>query len=207
MPGIFSINSGEITSIIPRAYRLTVFGGDFSTTIGAYGVRGEFAARKPDGDYKACTYIPNPDLQYIAGLDREFGNFSIIFQDLGKYVYNFSTLNKPLIPEETADYKIALWNRMLASQLKKTTHSVSVRPAWTLLHETLSCEILGMYNVTTEELYLKPKLTYDIADDLSLTFGGMLYSGPDETLFGMLDTSMSSIFTEIKISNTAGLLL
>jgi len=200
LPGVHSEKEGEVVNLIPKAYRMHVVGADFSTTVGSFGLRGEFAYRKPYKDYKKYINVPNPDLQYIIGVDKEFGSFSLILQYLGKYVFDFSFLTKPETPDEIPFYKTALWNRMLGCQLEEMTHSVSCRPAWALMYETLDFEVLGMYNFTTEELFLKPKLTYDIADDLSFTIGGMLYSGPDETLFGMLDSRLSSVFTEIKVS-------
>ena len=200
LPGIYSRMQNQIAQFVPKAYKFHVVGADFSTTIGSFGMRGEFAYRKPHKDYKQSVYIPNPELQYIIGIDKEYGDFSLILQYVGRYVHDFSELAKQQAGENFLHYRVALLNRMVSSQIEEITHAVSFRPVWKLMYETLDIEILGLYNVTTEELFLKPKCSYDIADALTFTIGGMLYSGPDETLFGMVDSRLSALFTELKVS-------
>jgi hypothetical protein len=68
------------------------------------------------------------------------------------------------------------------------------------MYETLNLELSGLYNFTTGEFFIKPKVTYDIADALTFTLGGELYTGPDETLYGTIDESLSAIFIELKTS-------
>ena len=67
-------------TMMPHAYRMHVSGADFSTMLlGKVGLRGEFAYRRPYDDWKESVYIPNPDLQYTVGFDREIiTNFSVI---------------------------------------------------------------------------------------------------------------------------------
>jgi len=57
-----------------------------------------------------------------------------------------------------------------------------------------------MVNLTSEEFLLRPKLTYDITDGIAFVLGGELYCGPDTTLFGTIDSYLSALFTELKIS-------
>jgi len=185
---------------LPKAYKMRYFGADFSTTLGATGLRGEFAYRKSHQDFVQNVYIPNPDLQYIIGGDREFGDLSIIFQYVGKYVFDYTELTTPQNILEISQYELAQKNRMLSSQLKKVSHSVSLRPAWKLNHETLHVEILGLFNLSTEEIFIKPKVTYNLADALTLSMGGEIYNGPDETLFGTIEETLSSFFVELKSS-------
>ncbi len=202
-PGISISVAGSSNMIVaPKAYRLRVIGADFSTTIaGKLGLRGEFAYRKPDSDYIDNIHIPYPDLQYTLGLDREFpGNFSVILQYIGRYVLDFERASAPTSPAETAFYRIAEKNRMIASQLDEVSHSVSFRPAWNLLYETLIVEALGLYNVTTEELFLRPKMTYHLADALTMSGGIDYYRGPDGTLYDIIDSHLSSVFFELKAS-------
>ncbi|MCK5527219.1 MAG: hypothetical protein KAJ05_08725, partial [Candidatus Latescibacteria bacterium] len=85
----------DAQGIRPRSYRMHVVGADFSTTIGSYGFRGEFAYRTPHEDYEQHIHIPNPDLQTILGADREFGDFSVILQYIGRSVLDFAELSEP----------------------------------------------------------------------------------------------------------------
>lgn len=199
-PRIFA--DAVLLDIYLKSYRMHVFGADFSTTVaGSFGLRGEVAYRKPHGDYNANIHIPNPDLQFVVGFDKEFsGNFSVILQYIGRYVCDFTDLVKPPYPFDIAKYELEYKNRMIASQQYELSHSVSFRAEKRLLHETLKIEVLGLVNMTSEEFLLRPKLTYDIADGITFAFGGELYSGPDSTLFGTVDSHLSAFFTELKIS-------
>ena len=201
-PGIDAItpNAGTL-KLIPKAYKIHTFGGDFSTTLGSVlGIRGEFAYRKPLEDHEEHIYIPNPDLQYVIGGDKEFGDLSLLIQYVGRYVFDYKDLSQPQNPADRPTYEIALKNRMFSSQLYEISHSISLRPALKLMYETLDLEVLGLYNFTTKELFIRPKVSYDIADDLTVTAGGDLYTGPDDTLFGTIDSHLSAIFLELKIS-------
>ena len=194
-PGI----NATIFGFFPQAYRLNVLGADFSTTVGPLGLRGEFAFRSPH-DYEQHFFVPNPDYQYVVGLDREFGDFSFIFQYVGRYVDDYTDLSEPQNFFEKMSYELAQKNRMISQQLYETTHSVSFRPAYKLLYETLIVELLGLYNFTTEELYARPKISYFIADALKFSVGADIYTGPEETLFGAVEESLSALFLELRAS-------
>ncbi|MCD6335802.1 MAG: hypothetical protein J7M27_10810 [Candidatus Latescibacteria bacterium] len=190
----------DASGIRLRAYKMHVAGADFSTTLGSYGFRGEFAYRTPHEDYEKHSYIPNPDLQIILGADRAFGDFSVILQYIGRTVLDFAELSEPQTPEERLKYERTRKNRMFSSQSDEISHAVSFRPAWKLLYETLDLEVAGLVNFTTEEFLVKPKVSYDIADALRLTAGGEFYSGPDGTLYDTMDETLSTFFVELKTS-------
>lgn len=222
-PGIAAVpNSSpedKKLSVFPKAYRMHVLGGDFSTTVAGFGLRGEVAYKKPHGNYKNNLHIPYPELHYVIGLDKEFfsGDFNIILQYIGRYVFDYTELKKPRkpgIPSENPEYKpafkkyelalkkyeFALKNRMISSQQYELSHSVSCRVEWKLLHEKLKTELVSMVNMTSEEFFLKPEMAYDIADALTFTLGGEFYSGPKNTLFNAIDSNLNAVFTELKLS-------
>ena len=68
------------------------------------------------------------------------------------------------------------------------------------MHETLNLELLGQYNFTTDEILLRPKVSYDIADALIATVGWERYTGPEGTLYGKVDSQFTSLFAELKSS-------
>jgi len=187
--------------VYQKSYRSHVLGADFQTTMGnSFGIRGELAYKKSYGDYQTTAHIPNPDLQYIVGIDKEFtGNFSLILQYIGRYVFDFKELNTPADPTQIPAYEIEKINRMISSQLNQISHSFSVRAEQKLLYETMSVEFLGLFYLTTNEFFIKPMLKYEISDAIDLAFGGSFYSGPNDTLFGTIDTLLSAVFTELKI--------
>ena len=188
------------TRLFQSSYRIYVIGADFSTTIGSFGLRGEFAYKRPTGKYRDRIYVPKPEMQYILGVDREKGNFSILAQYIGKYVHDFEPLSPPKTPEDIIRNGVIFYNRLSSSQVEEMTHSISMRPKLELLNETLELEILGVYNATTEEIYLKPLATFDVVDDLKLILGGEFYWGPEKTLYGMMEDQQSAVFIEIKKS-------
>lgn len=199
-PGIGTVIADGM-NIVPTAYRIHVLGADFSTTIGSFlGLRGEFAYREPHEDYEKNIHIPNPDIQYVIGGDREIGDISLIIQYLGRYVLDFSDITEPTTQLEAMAHKIARYNRLYSYQQDEISHSISFRGAWKLLHETLDLELSGLYNITTEELLLRSKVSYDIADALTLTAGLERYSGASDTLFGMLDNHLNALYIELKTS-------
>ncbi len=201
MPGLSAFTENNNLNIYPSAYRVQMVGADFSTTIGAFGLRGEFAYRKPDKKENTWQSIPHRQVEYILGLDRECGNFSLIVQYIGKHVFEYKDL--PQIRQsrpEFIKYKIALWNRMLSGQLKEWSNAISFRPALKCFHETLELELLGLINFSTEEIFIKPKISYDFADDLRVTAGAQIYHGLEDTLFGMLDEYRSAGFVELRAS-------
>lgn len=196
------LTSSPSLHIFLKSYRMHVFGADFQTTVPAsFALRGEIAYRKAHGDYEAEAHIPHPDLHYVLGIDKEFsGNFSLILQYIGRYVLDFADLNQPMNPIERQRYELELKNRLISSQQYGLSHSLFCRAEQRLLHETLKIELLGLLNITSEEFLLRPKLTYDLADAFTFILGGEFFSGPEDTLFGTIDSALNSLFIELKAS-------
>jgi len=194
-------SQNTLVEVFLKTYRMQVFGGDFSTTVGSYGLRGEVAYRCPLDEYKTNFYVINPDVYYVVGIDREFsGGLSFILQYLGRYVIDFEELEVPSNPALLPLYNLAYKNTILASQQFQWSHSLSLRLAASLLHETLSLDLLGLVNLTSQEYMLRTKLDYSITDAFSLIFGGELYRGPEDTLFHLVEKNLSSVFGELRLS-------
>jgi hypothetical protein len=207
LPGITAdfpeiLTNEVVLNVFHKSYRMHILGGDFSTVVAAsFGLRGELAFRIPHKDYKEHLHVPNPDLQYVVGIDKELvENFSVILQYIGRYVFDFSELEEPSTPFERLRYVIALKNRLITFQQYDLSHSFSCRAAWDLLNETMTIEAFGMVNFTSNEVLFRPKMSYDIADALTFTLGVELYSGPDDTLFELIDSTLNAVFMELKAS-------
>ncbi len=193
-------------SVAFASYRHQVVGGDFSTSVGSFGVRGEVALHWPFG-YTDAEYKPLPDLQYVLGVDRElFGQLSIIAQYSGRTVFDWdhdplatTFADRPLL-EQVALEQIVARNRMIAGQLQRVQHSVTLRAELRLLQEALRIELLGMANLSTEELLLRPKISYDLADAFTATIGAEIYLGADNTLFGMIEQTQTAGYAELRAS-------
>jgi len=183
----------------PTAYHINMLGADFQTTVGKYGIRGEFAYTMTTED-KDIPYVPNDDLQYVVGVDRSWGNFTALLQYSGRYVVDFEELQTPTNPTLMFVFELQKRNRIFNGQKNELTHSVVSRLSQKIFHETLEANILGTYNFSTEEMMIRPKITYSITDAMELAAGMEIFSGPEETLFGLLDDLVSAGFIELKIS-------
>lgn len=198
-PGIaFKSREASQTILELKAYRHQVIGMDFATTMDEYGLRGEMAYCRPF-DHKSNEYAPSPDLRYIIGIDREFfQELSIIVQYIGCYVFDWSASQDKLpgAIRETIIQK----NRMISEQIERVQHGATLRAEWKLWQETLKLEALLYTNFTTEEWMVRPKISYDITDTLKITFGGELFLGPGNTLYGTIDETQSAVYAELKKS-------
>lgn len=195
------------------AYNQHVVGFDFSTTLGeTIGLRGEAAYRMPL-HYQDRMYAPRPDVQYVLGLDRNFGPISVIAQYLGRYTLDWQKDGpaEPGDPERLrttsasaaeAEVLTAIegTNQMLFQQLAEIQHLASLRLAWSGMHEMLNISALGLVNITTQEWVAMPKLGYRISDAMTMSLGGEIYAGPEDTLFGFIDAALSAGYVEFRYS-------
>jgi hypothetical protein len=205
------------------AYNQHVVGLDFSTAIGEIvGIRGEAAYRRPI-DYQNRSYAARPDLQYVLGLDHNFGAVSVVGQYLGRYVFDWvkengnamarvdpnaigtilmmpETLNLRQQAIEGVEAELRRTNQILFNQTARLQHVATARVEWLTLHDTLSIAALGLFNVTTREWLLSPKIGYKLSDQMTAYVGGEIFSGPEGTLFGLIDQTLTAGYAELRAS-------
>ncbi len=208
------------------AYQHQVAGFDLSTTLGDWaGLPAEGAWRQAlDGEGAENRWKPRPDILAVLGLDREFGDLWVILQYAGRFVLDHDEpahgamdmdavsgispeMLATVLPtmEGVISDEIAWRNRIIAGQTEEMSHQVLARLNWSLLYETLSLSLLGSYNVSTTEWLARPSLVYQIEDALALSLGAEIYavglfSDDEDTLYGMIDQTMSAGFVELKAS-------
>lgn len=226
LPGVilsgYDVGEEAEVRVTQSPYKHHVIGFDFSTAFGElFALRGEAAYRKPV-QQEVNYAIPNPDLQYVVGVDRAFGDLSVIAQYIGRYTFDWAEVEasdqdpdilRNIDPDDLATNPlleailtsnltelVAQRNQVIFSQRAKVQHSVSARLAWLTLHETLSISALGMVNMTTEEWVLFPKIGYQITDGMSAYLGAEIYSGPEGTLFDYIEPSLTAGYTELRLS-------
>lgn len=222
----YTVGPDSKVLISRTAYQHDVIGFDFSTAIGDdLGVRSEVAYRKPADPEKAATdptraHLPNPDVQYVLGLDRSFGSVSAVAQYMGRYVFDWSREPVPAAlttpealqqltaktPQVTANVEaqvpaeLARRSQTLFQQLAEVQHLASLRLEWLTAHDTVALSAIGLYNFTTTEWLLFPKMEYRITDDMTATVGAEIYAGPDETMFGLIDAPLSAGYGELRVA-------
>lgn len=213
-----------------RAYRQQVIGADFATTVSDwFGLRGEAAYRIPF-KHEERYWAAKPDIQWVLGIDREFGPVSIIAQYLGKYTFDWEWPRRPdgrgadgilaLNPNNPSDVQMAEnailntlfnTNQSLFNQLHTWQTLASLRVEWKTLHETLSISALGLYNFSTSEWFVSPKIGYQITDGLNVYLGAEIYNGPgpdnsdpvaykNGTLMDLIDEKLTAGYTELRAS-------
>jgi hypothetical protein len=203
------------------AYDQQVLGFDFSTAIGELAtIRGEVAYRRPF-DYQNRPYAARPDLQYVLGVDHNFGSFNVIAQYLGRYVFDWqrqagttrdpgmlvSILSDPgsmadwlAIVTDEVNAELAQINQILFSQTARVQHIATVRFEWLLAHETLSLSSLCLFNFTTREWLVTPRIGWKLTDAMTAYVGAQVFAGPPDTLFGLIDQELSAGYTELRFA-------
>lgn len=225
LPGIEAVGyriDGAVpneVSVRRRAYKHHVFGADFAATPGGlFGIRGEAAFRLPFY-YEQQPWSARPDLQWVVGLDKEFGPVMIIAQYLGKYTVDwqpraefdsmgstFADLGpmQGFFAEQAITATLQNVNRMLFNQLYRFQTLFSGRVEWKTLHDSLSLAVLGLYNINTTEWLVAPKIGYNITGGLTAYVGAEIFRGPDDedntTLFGLIQNTLSSGYAELRFS-------
>jgi hypothetical protein len=204
-------------SVSRTAYQHQVIGFDFSTAIGSLlTLRGEAAYRRPY-DYQNRPYAARPDLQYALGADHNFGSVTVIAQYLGRYVFDWqketgtsmdpNNLRAVLMGDpadlrdvvtEAVNAELRQTSQILFSQTARVQHLGTMRVDWQLLHETLTISTLALFNFTTREWLLSPRIGYRLSDAITTYVGAQIFRGPTDTLFGLIEDELSAGYAELR---------
>lgn len=212
----FTINSLSFvpeTEIIykPAFYRKNTLASDFVLPFKSSILRGEFALNLTE-NYEENMHIPYPDISYVIGLEHNFSNYIVILQYVGKKVLGFEQLTLP-VPGDLQNsleqiryatdmvyYESELFNRKIFQHQKEYNHAVFLLLSKSLAYELVTIKMSGYYNVTSEELMLRPDLRWNMTDVLSLSFGASFMMGPENSVFNKAGKILNGIFCGLKAS-------
>lgn len=168
-------------TLLPQHHRLTVGGGSFSTTVGAFVLRGEGAYYS--GKYfqtenpTATDGITEEDyLHYLVGLDFNIGDIRISSQ---------------FIQQAILDY-----DDQIANDEFENTATILV--SRTFLRETLKMELFSYIGLSNEDALIRPKVTYDFTDGFQFLLGANIFTG-NEGRFGQYDNN-DMLYFKVKYS-------
>ncbi len=195
----------------PEVYRKDALGFDMSMSAGSWIVRLE-AAYNITSDYRYNMHIPNPDLYYVGALERSIAGVNTIFQYIGKYVADFNPLEQPALPDpddpmdryryalETVAYESTLYNRRIFQQQEDFNHALFVSLSRLFMYEEVRVEFSAYYNITSEEYFIRPELTWNARDGLQISAGAYFMNGPDDSIYHMAGSVLGGFFTGIRMS-------
>jgi len=210
--------TGDIDmELAAAAYRHHTIGADFAAVAGSFGIRGEAGLRIPVNDYRDEIFTPETDFRYVFGVDRSFGNFNIMVQYIGQWVPDFHKMPELMLfrqseeipfPETLTyteipamiDEQIKGFNRIIHGQTRRVSHTFSLRPSLDLMYHTLKIDVFYMYDLSTEELTVMPKLTFSVSDYWSISLGGQYFDGQENTLNDFVGPVFNGGFIEVKRS-------
>ena len=193
----------------PTPYRKHAAGADFAIPIQSWIFRGEMAFSLTK-DYEQNMHIPNPDIAYVAGIERNFFDITAIFQYIGKYTLNFKELEKPVLGGLSQDelmqfftemipYESKQYNRKIFYQQEETNHAVMLSLTRLFFYDQLQTELTGYYNITSEEYMIRPALKWSISDGLSAHAGASLMYGPEGSIFNMSNKVLNGVFVGLEV--------
>jgi hypothetical protein len=206
----FGTGSPVITNQ-PSFYRKNSFGVDLAIPAGSWIIRGEGAYNLTENDEKKI-YVPNSDINYTVGLEHNFWGFTAILQYIGKYTLDYSDLIEPVLADPTNPmaqmqyandliiFESAHFNRKIFHQQEETNHALSLTVTKNFAYETVTTELTGFYDITSEEYMFRPKVSWKIGDSLEAAIGCSYMNGPDESVFSYASPIMNGAFFELKVS-------
>lgn len=221
-----SISENFFIDMYARAFRQQTLGLDFSFGLGSFGVRGEAALRDPLEEPGSRAFVPSRDLCFVLEGERVIGNFSLTGMYMGRYVFHFRDLPEdgsgqglfgqfpdvseiqdpsvwemvaPMIPP-ILEQQLAVFNRIIFDQTAEMSHTLAMRPAYTMFQGVLGLEMFGLYTFPTGEWSLTPGLTWEVSDNLKLMVGGQYFAGPQQTRFDLIAPVFNGGYFELKYS-------
>jgi hypothetical protein len=174
---------------------IEMYGADFATNIGEYGIRGEVAYTKTDDKDGDNPFVQNSQVYAVLGADRTIvENFNLNVQYLFKHVVDYQSLDSlALGPLQL----LAQQGVINSNQIAKNQSGLSVRPSYKMYNDTLELEVAVVSWFEGWNSLVRPKITYAFNDSFKGVLGGEFYSGPDDTLFGRLQPT-STGFAELR---------
>jgi hypothetical protein len=184
--------------------RQHMIGGDFATTRGRFGYRGEVAYVLTDNPHGRRVESIVPYLYYVLGVERSFfTNFSVILQYVGRWVPDRidpeRALGDPNPVRGRALFLAARETFAINQQLDTVQNGWTLRLDKKFWNDTLDLELLGVHYLPRNDFFLRPRITYDLADAWKLTIGGEILHGPKHSYLGRVQRNTGA-FAEVKYS-------
>jgi hypothetical protein len=184
--------------------RQHMIGVDFATARGRLGWRGEVAYLHTGNPNGRRLDGVTPSLTYVLGVERSFpGAVSVVVQYVGRWVLArvdpTRALDDPDPAYGQARFVAARETFIINQQLDTVQNGWSLRIDKKFWNDTLDCELLGLHYFERNDFFLRPRVTYDLADGWRVGVGGEVFGGPQVSFFGRVKQN-SGAFVELLYS-------
>ncbi len=200
-----------------KAYKTRNLSADIEMVISGYIIRAEALWSKPDEDYRQMEYVSLPGIRWVAGIEHSFGDLQVLAEYSGKYLTDYEQpAFDPVLPDESSfgslsglpsdqvyalvKSQISAFNRLYNYQLDEYSHYAAMRIAWERQLSTLRPSLNILYNITAKELMINPLMSIVPSDNLELIVGAEIYTGPDNSLFDMINEKLNAIYTGLRVN-------
>ncbi len=195
----------------PEFYRKSTIGADFDFTAGRSIFRGEVAYDHTN-DYVSNMHVPNPALKYVVGLENVFFDIMSVIQYVGQYTFDHYELIEPEFPDsqdpsvlmqygyDMVYFESELFNRKIFQQQKEFNHALMISLSRPFYYENIRAEFTAYYNFTSEEYLIRPNISYNITDNLSVNAGASLMYGPGNSIYDYAGKILNGFYMSMKAS-------
>ena len=187
---LISEREGNKIVLTPEYKPLKVFGGDFQRTFGRWGIKGEGAYFRTADLDGSNPEIANPHFKYVLGNDWTVNDrLSLTFQWVQDIQEKYN---------QSLEEKAARQNPMHPEVPDRITSSVSGVMKWNPF-DYMTSQIISVINLKDKDSFVLGFLSYEPADAIRFTLGGLFFTGPADSPFGRMDKE-DKLFVEVKLS-------
>jgi len=163
----FGFGPLPVNVITPEHVRTRTIGGSFSTSLSSFTLWGEggvtFGRAFATSDLTGDGVVRRPEFQSALGLD--WTGSDLLFANL-QWIQSTILDHSGAIEQDH-------WRNFLSLLLRLN-----------LRHETLLPQIFALYGVERGEALIRPSIEWKVTDQLSLTVGADLFTGPRDGILG-----------------------
>ncbi len=184
---------------MPRGYKDEVRRQLYYPPLNVYGasIRGPFmrgVANLEMGFYESREdkdggnrLVENSSFKIMGGYDRDLGNdLRVGFQYFYEQILDYGNYKDALLPQDF------YWDQ--------SRHLLTLRVTKLLWQQTLTLSLFTFFSPSDMDCYLRPLVSYDVNDNLTVTIGANLIWGQDDiTEFGQMENN-SNVYVRLRYS-------